>query len=73
VENLLIGATGNIETEQQSEVLVSTSQSDFHFSGEQPFGSQYEIVSSSRFHHDVEITATTSTPARSHRRLQLSK
>jgi len=72
-ENLLIGATGNVQTEQQSDGLVSTSQCDLHFSGEQPSGSQYEITSPSRFHHDFKMTATTYTPARSHKRPQLSR
>ena len=72
-ENLLNGATENTETEQQSEELVSTRGSDLLFSVERSPGSQYGIASPSCFDFDVEMTATTSTPARSHKRPRLSR
>ena len=59
--------------EHQSEVLVGTGERDLLFSGEQSIGSQYEIASPSRFDNDFEMTATAPTPARNHKRLQLSR
>ena len=72
--NLLTGAAENIiETEQQSVLLVSSRKRDLLFSGKQSVGSQYEIASPSHFDNDFEMTATTSTPARNHKRPQLSR
>ena len=70
-QNLLTGAAENtIETEQcvQSEVLFDTRERDLLCSGEQSVGGQYKIASQSCFDNDFDMTATTSTPARNHKR-----
>ena len=73
-ENLLTWiAKNSIEVEHQSEVLVGTGERDLLFSGEKSIGSQYEIASPSRFDNDFEMTTTAPTPARNHKRLQLSR